>query len=284
MNESLEERMLERNKELDIRGEEIKDVVSQLQHSQSLIMHQEKMASVGQLAAGIAHEINNPNSYIKSNLNTLAGYLTKLPALTSPSQDENISNKLSYLLEDSQDIIHDCLDGTNRIHDIVNSLKTYSREEQKEDYKNFDPCLSINAAVKIVKCEIPTHAELILRLKENILINGAEGKLTQVISNLIVNSSHALENINGPGVISIELYQDGSKTYLDVSDNGHGMSQEVKEKAFEPFFTTKEVGKGTGLGLHITFDIIENYFNGNVQLVDTEPNGLCVRLIFPIIN
>ncbi len=283
MNEVLTSRVKSRNHELVKRGEEIADVMDKLKMSQSLIVHQEKMASVGQLAAGIAHEINNPNGFIIANLNSMKTYFKDIKPLINSTKEED-KKELAFILDDGMELLDDCLDGTQRIKEIVSSLKGYARGEHATDLHKFDPVKAIKDAIRITQNEVKYIANLKFQVLEHSFIFGTEGKLTQVMANLIINASHAIADLKSKDKhqILITLTDVEECVEISVTDDGPGMTEKTKQKAFEPFFTTKAVGKGTGLGLHIVFDIIENQFNGKLLLEDADPQGLTVRVRLPM--
>jgi len=261
--------------------QEKKQMEMQLKDSQARIIQQEKMASIGQLAAGVAHEINNPMGYISSNMSSLGRYVEKLSQFIHV-QEEAIEKcadpdtkaevailkkqiKLDYILNDLHNLITESLEGSQRVSKIVQDLKSFSREDKNE------PTLSdlneqIKSTINIVRNEIKYVAELDLRFGDIPPILCHPQQIGQVVMNLLVNAAHAItEN----GIITLTTSHVSNMIEVTISDNGSGISPENIKKIFEPFFTTKEPGKGTGLGLAISLDIIRKH-DGEL-MVESEP-------------
>jgi signal transduction histidine kinase len=252
----------------------------QLKDSQALIIQQEKMASIGQLAAGVAHEINNPMGYITSNLNSLGRYAEKLVQFlelqeltlekcTDQATRGAISElkrklKLDFVLKDVRELIAESLEGSKRVTKIVQDLKSFSRSEGNEAVRSdLNEC--IKSTINVVKNEIKYVAELDLQLGEIPPVICRPQQISQVVMNLLVNAAHAIVD---KGVITLRTEQVGDWVEISVSDTGSGIAPELMEKIFEPFFTTKEAGKGTGLGLAISIDIVRKH--GGELLVSSE--------------
>jgi signal transduction histidine kinase len=263
--------------ELAAKNEQLSQALDDLKHAQSTILQQDKMASIGQLAAGVAHEINNPMGFILSNLNTLEKYLTKLGVflqlqteallastngmseeflcLTAEVERQRKQLKIDFMLGDIGDLIHECLDGGQRVKTIVQNLKRFARLDE-EEWKVVDIIEGLESTLSIVWNEIKYKAEV---KKEygaipSILCN--IGQLNQVFMNLLVNAAQAIE---GRGEIRITTRCDADDILIEIADTGCGIPHDQLNRIFEPFFTTKEVGKGTGLGLSITYDIIKQH-------------------------
>jgi len=255
-------------------------VERQLKESQARIIQQEKMASIGQLAAGVAHEINNPIGYISSNINTLSKYVDKLAQFiesqsrviagcadeASKASIEELKRqiKLDYVIKDLRELIAESLEGAERVSKIVQDLKSFSRSETNETVLcDLNEC--IRSTINVVRNEIKYVAELDLRLGEIPQLLSRPQQISQVVMNLLVNAAHS---ISANGVISVATAVAGDAVEISVSDTGCGISPENLEKIFEPFFTTKEPGKGTGLGLAISCDIVRKH--GGELLVRSE--------------
>ncbi len=249
------------------------EVMTELKHAQSMLIQQEKMATVGQMAAGVAHEINNPTGYIKSNLNSMSKYIAML--------SKSLNGDDIELAEELKEIVTDCQEGITKIQDIVDSLKSYSHPGHESDSGCFSVDSAINNAIKLTHNEVKYFAEVITEIQSDQLIKGKEGHLTQVLSNLITNSVHAIHDSNKKeGKIRIRMELEQDKIHIWVDDNGPGMSDEQKQKCIEPFYTTKDVGKGTGLGLHISHDMVTRKLNGEMAFLDSKLGGLSVKLTF----
>lgn len=275
--------------------QEKKQMETQLRDSQARIIQQEKMASIGQLAAGVAHEINNPMGYISSNMSSLGRYVEKLSQFIQVQEqviekcaDQDTRSevemlkkqiKLDYILNDLRNLIAESLEGSQRVSKIVQDLKSFSREDKNE------PTLSdlndhIRSTINIVRNEIKYVAELNLQLGDIPPLLCHPQQIGQVVMNLLVNAAHA---ITEKGVITLTTSRVGNMIEVSVSDTGCGISQENIKKIFEPFFTTKAPGKGTGLGLAISLDIIRKH-DGEL-LVQSEPGrGTTFTMRLPIIE
>jgi two-component system NtrC family sensor kinase len=261
---------------------ELEQAHAELKATQSQILHSEKMASIGQLAAGVAHEINNPVGFVKSNLNTLGKYVAKLAAFME-HQEQVIADhadaeakeligrlrkeaKLNFLLEDALELQNESLDGIDRVSKIVQDLKSFSRVDQAE-YSNVDLNACLESTLNIVINELKYSATLEKELGELPLVACYPQQINQVLLNILVNAGHA---IGEKGEIRIRSWHQDDWVCLAISDSGCGIPEENLARLFEPFFTTKDVGKGTGLGLSISYDIIKKH--GGDILVESQLN------------
>lgn len=274
---------------------ELEKAYVDLKATQARVVQQEKMASIGQLAAGVAHEINNPMGFISSNLGTLGKYVARFNDFIQAQSDliETLADKdaaaalrdkrkalkLDYILEDGSELIKESLEGAERVRTIVKNLKSFSRVDEAE-CKDADINECIVSTINIVWNELKYKASLIKELGDIPLTKCYPQQLNQVFMNLLVNASHAIEK---QGEITVRTWHDNASIYASVSDTGCGMTSAVVNRIFEPFFTTKEVGKGTGLGLSITYDIIKNH-NGDIN-VESEPGkGTTFIVTLPIVE
>lgn len=250
------------------------------------LMQQEKMASLGQLAAGVAHELNNPLSFVYSNLSTLKNYLAdfekvlRYQSLPTHHIKESLNIDIDYLLADGNDLIEESLDGARRARDIINNLRTYSHPDDKSTAIT---CLNdlLRSAVKIAGTQIRNNSiiELQLSPEEPEIIANAN-QLNQVIINLIVNANQAVTA--GKGIITLSSGRYDNLCYIDIADNGSGIPAGIQHKIFEPFFTTKAVGQGTGLGLSLSKAIVEQH-SGSIELCHSDADGTLFRLLFPTV-
>jgi signal transduction histidine kinase len=249
------------------------------------LVQQEKMASLGQLAAGVAHELNSPLGFVHSNLDTLRVYLgdigkvVRYHCINTANIKDTLDIDIDYLLDDGKDIIDESLEGAVRACDIINNLRIYSHPDDKSTEV---ACLNglLETAVKIANTQIKYNSVLDLQLAEDKpRINANANQLNQVIINLILNADQAVPE--GKGIITLRCSNEGSSCYVDIADNGSGISAEIQHKIFEPFFTTKVVGQGTGLGLSLSKAIVEQH-SGTIELCHSNANGTLFRLHFPI--
>lgn len=252
-----------------------------LKAMQAQIIQQEKMASIGQLAAGVAHEINNPMGFITSNLTSLGKYASRLDTYIAalqqslyacphhPGLDEldrlRQKLKVDYIISDVTQLVEESLDGANRVRRIVQDLKSFSRVDQAESSRvNLNECLE--TTINIAWNELKYIATLERQFGELPPILCNPQQLNQVFLNLLVNAAQAMEK---PGTITVRTWSEPDWVCVAVSDTGKGMTEEVRRRVFEPFFTSKPTGKGTGLGLPISVDIVHKH-HGDIQ-VESEP-------------
>jgi len=264
-----------------------------LQTTQAQILHHEKMASIGQLAAGVAHEINNPIGYVSSNLNTLSKYLERLTGFitsqteiveraTGPEVQKELADlrqslKIDHTIKDIGPLIIETLDGTSRVGKIVQDLNTFSRVDTGERcMADVSECLesAINIVWNELKYKVTMHRDY-----ESIPpIKCYPQQLNQVFINLLINAGHAIE---GKGHLTVTTRAHESSVYISIADTGSGIAPEHLSRIFEPFFTTKEVGKGTGLGLSITYDIIKKH-QGDIAVDSTVGKGTTFTVRLPL--
>ena len=274
---------------------ELEKAYADLKATQARVVQQEKMASIGQLAAGVAHEINNPMGFISSNLSTLGKYVERFNVFIQ-AQSELIETlvgkdaaaalgekrkalKLDHILEDGIELIKESLEGAERVRTIVKNLKSFSRVDEAE-CKDADINECITSTINIAWNELKYKVKLVKELGEIPLTKCHPQELNQVFMNLLVNAAQAIEK---QGEITVRTWHESGSIYASVSDDGCGMPPQVINRIFEPFYTTKEVGKGTGLGLSITYDIVKKH-NGEIT-VESEPGkGTTFMLRLPIVD
>ena len=298
LEETVEERTLElqkTNQVLNKEKEEQLELNHQLKETQGHLVQSEKMASIGQLAAGVAHEINNPLGYIYSNLNTLKGYLTDLEDVatmaTEMANDLPSDNPLSvkfntlakeldleFLQEDLQDLVKESIEGATRAKKIVQDLRDFSRID-KQEREMFDVEEGISATLNIVNNELKYKADIVKEFGGVKPFECVGAQLNQVFMNLLVNAAHSIEDF---GTITVRTgYQDDDYVWIEVEDTGKGIPEDVKNKIFDPFFTTKPVGKGTGLGLSLSYKIIQDH-HGRFEVDSVVGKGTKFRVYLPI--
>ncbi len=286
---------------------ELEKANRELKEHQAQLVQSEKMASIGQLAAGVAHEINNPTGFIRSNLSTLLDYqadLKEFAARCSALQEvaagraretgdpeleeaagavaEAASRMdLEFILDDMAEAIGQCIEGADRIRAIVSDLKDFSHVDRPE-LEEADLNHGLKSTLNIAWNEIKYRAEVETDLGEIPLVRCYPQQLNQVFLNLLVNAAQAMEE---KGVIRIGtrcLSENGKRLVaVEISDTGKGIPSEVLPRIFDPFFTTKEVGKGTGLGLHIAYKIVERH-GGSILVESEEGRGTTFRVLLPV--
>ncbi|RAI86031.1 sensor histidine kinase [Algoriphagus yeomjeoni] len=282
-----------------IRTDELEQALRNLQNTQSQLVNQEKMASLGQLTAGIAHEINNPINFVSSNIMPLKRDIkdimeviefyrtTGAKEFTPESQKEakqlEEDLELEYVLDEVDQLLKGMDDGAKRTVEIVKGLRLFSRVDE-QDMKKVDVHDGINSTIILLNSTMPTKIRIVRDFGELPLVECLAGKINQVFMNIINNAVHALadhvDTIADP-IIELRTRSLGDFVSIEISDNGPGMPDHVKQRIFEPFFTTKAVGKGTGLGLSIVYSIIENH-KGTLEVITEEGQGTTFKITLPI--
>lgn len=281
------------------RTEELELTLKNLKNTQTQLVNQEKMASLGQLTAGIAHEINNPINFVSSNISPLKRDLKDILELmevyrkrgmeefseTSKSEISEIEEdiEIEYLIEEVDQLLHGMEDGAKRTVEIVRGLKLFSRVDE-QDVKKVEIHDGIDSTLILLNSSMTGRIKLIKEYQNIPMVECLAGKINQVFMNIISNAIHAMLDhpIEGrcPELRICTAYADGFVT-VKIGDNGPGMPDHIREKVFEPFFTTKPVGKGTGLGLSIVYTIIENH-KGTIEVESVENQGTVFIIRLPI--
>jgi PAS domain S-box-containing protein len=278
---------------LELKNRELGKAYRELKASQSAVVQQEKMASIGQLAAGVAHEINNPMGFISSNLGTLGKYMRKLSEFIDAQaeaaamieseevrehlKERRKSLKVDYIMEDVESLIKESLEGAERVKKIVQNLKSFSRVDEAE-FKAADINECIESTLNIVWNELKYKAEVKKDYGDIPLTKCYPQQLNQVFMNLLVNSAQAIEK---QGEIRIKTWNGDGKIKITIEDTGSGIPEETLGHIFEPFYTTKPVGKGTGLGLSISYDIVKKH-HGDIQVESEVGKGTRFTITIPV--
>lgn len=267
---------------------------NELEMSQRLTQS-EKLAALGQLAAGVAHEINNPIGYVNSNLGTLRQYfgifekiIQSYETSAGSIDPENGPNALKktlnfeFIRQDIDSTLSESQEGIVRVKNIVNDLKNFSRNDSNTEWIRFDLHKAIESTLNIVNYEIKYRADVILEFGKIPLVEGVPSQLNQVFLNLIMNAAQA----QPPGIrgkITIATGMLDEKVWIEVRDNGVGIAKENLTKIFEPFFTTKELGVGTGLGLSLSYGIIQKH-RGILTVSSELGFGTTFRIEIPVVQ
>ncbi|MEO9523927.1 ATP-binding protein [Marinobacter alexandrii] len=257
-----------------------------LEQANRQLLQSEKLAAIGQLAAGVAHEINNPVGYVYSNLQSLENYLTDLFRLTDAVDSaESLDNlkaikqniDYDFVRSDLKDLLAESREGIERVKTIISAMKDFSHIEEDE-FKPADLQRGIETTLNVVNNELKYKADIVKEFGDLPEIECIISQVNQVVMNLLVNAAHAIDDF---GTISIRTRQETDSVVIEVEDTGSGISRENINRIFEPFYTTKPIGKGTGLGLSLSFNIIEKH-GGQIEVESTPGIGTCFRITLPV--
>ncbi len=268
---------------------------AELKQAQNQLLQSEKLSSIGHLAAGVAHEINNPIGFVTSNFGTLKHYVDDMlsvinaydsvAASNSPSPDRfaavnslKVVVELDYLKGDVLPLLAETQQGLDRVKRIVQALKDFSRIDAVETWKEDDILQGIESTLSVVWNELKHNCDVRKEYGELPPVECVLPHLNQVFMNLLVNAAQAIE---GQGVVTIRTGRKGAEVWVEITDTGKGISDEVLAHIFDPFFTTKPVGKGTGLGLSVSYGIVERH-HGRIEVDSDVGKGTTFRVCLPI--
>ncbi len=279
--------ILERKKamlDLETQHQTLKQTLHELETTKEQLYQSEKLAAIGQLSAGIAHEINNPLAFVNSNFKALKSYIVTLqeainmhgkliqqlrapqnPTIDLTNFDKTYKkSQIDFIVNDLDSLVADSTEGLSRIHDIINNLLTFTRKDNTgTDFFNVNQ--GIESTLKILNNQTKYGITINKKLEEIPCINCNAGLLNQVFLNVLQNAIHA---VDGKGEITVKTSANDHNVFVSIRDNGCGIPDEIKRDIFNPFFTTKDVGKGTGLGLSISHSIIEKH-KGKININST---------------
>lgn len=279
---------------LEKEKEEQKVLINKLEDAHCQLLQSEKLASIGQLAAGVAHEINNPICFVNANLSSLKDYAGKLLMVLDAyescdahlQQDAAIAERLQQVRKDADidfvrsdigALITESLEGTERVRIIVQDLRDFSRAgEAVWEWANLHVCL--DSTLNVVRNEIRYKAEVIRDYGVLPQVECYPSQLNQVFMNLLINGA---QSIAGQGTITIRTGTEGEQVWVAISDTGSGIAPENMARIFDPFFTTKPVGKGTGLGLSLCYGIVERH-GGRIDVRSALGEGTTFTIRLPI--
>jgi two-component system, NtrC family, sensor kinase len=281
--------------ELKKRYAELSELNAKLSAAQDQLMQSEKLASIGQLAAGVAHEINNPIGYVYSNIGSLETYLgdlfrlldayeaaeADLPAGPTRAALEALRRELdvAFLKEDVPMLMGESKEGITRVKKIVQDLKDFSHVDSAAEWQWVDLHKGLDSTLNIVNNEIKYRADVVRDYGELPEVECLPMQLNQVFMNLAVNAAHAMGESRG--TITVRTGVDGEQVWIEFADNGCGIPEAVLPRIFDPFFTTKPVGKGTGLGLSLSYGIVQNH-HGRIEVDSEVGKGTTFRVTLPI--
>jgi signal transduction histidine kinase len=286
------------NKEQDT-NQKLETILSDLKETQSQLVQAEKMSSLGQLTAGVAHEINNPINFVYAGANTLKDLIEDLSSLireynslNSDLPAEEINRKLAEIdkkkkemyfdeiEDDIKGLVDDILHGAERTQAIVKSLRTFTRLDENE-LKQTNLHENLDSTLIILNTKLQDRVEIVKDYSEFLPdIECFAGPINQVFMNVISNAVQAIKDKGEIVVCTIHL-EASAQVQIEISDNGKGMSEETKQKLFDPFYTTKDVGEGTGLGLSIVHGIIEKH-KGEITVESELGKGSIFRIVLPV--
>jgi len=281
--------------ELLRRNAELMELNEKLSMAQEQLVQNEKLASIGQLAAGVAHEINNPIGYIFSNFGTLEGYIVDLLQMLKAyeSAEEDVSNAdtraalrsmreridLDYLVEDIPVLMSQSKEGITRVRKIVQDLKDFSRVDANQEWQWADINQGIESTLNIVNNEVKYKADVVKEFGNIPEIECLPSQINQVILNIVVNAAHAISGERGTITIRTGLVDD--RVQIAISDTGCGIPKEALSRIFDPFFTTKPIGTGTGLGLSLSYGIIQKH-GGQIKVESELGRGTTFTVLLPV--
>jgi signal transduction histidine kinase len=264
----------------------------ELKRTQMGLSHAEKLASIGQLAAGVAHEINNPVGYITSNSDTITKYMGRIReffdfvAVGAPAEritEREKELKIGFIMEDMVTLNKENREGLERISSIVKNLRDFSRIDTTREMADTDIKECLQTTLRIANNEIKYCADVKTDFGTNDPVLCNAGEINQVFLNIFVNAAQAIksQSRSDRGCISVRTWQDDTSVFCEIADDGPGMPEDVRKRVFEPFFTTKDVGKGTGLGMSISYDIIVNKHKGDISVSSEVGKGTRFLITLP---
>lgn len=277
------------------RNAELTELNNKLSHAHEQLVQSEKLVSIGLLAAGVAHEINNPIGFVFSNFNTLNAYLSDLfAALDAYQKAESCIAaqdvlteiralkdrlELDFLKQDVVALMSESQEGIARVRKIVQDLKEFSRVDSQQDWTWMDLHKGIDSTLNIINTEIKYKADVVKEYGQLPEIECLSSQINQVIMNVVVNAAHAIES--GRGRITIRTGAGEDVVWMEIEDTGCGIPKENLSRIFDPFYTTKPVGKGTGLGLSLSYGIIQAH-GGRIDVRSEVGKGTTFRITLPV--
>jgi signal transduction histidine kinase len=284
----LESTVKKRTSALVKKTDELKLEITQRKELETQLVHAQKMEAVGQLASGIAHEINSPSQFANDNIlflkEAVEGFISKLTGAENAPDDK----ELSFLKENAPDAVQQAQEGISRITTIVKSMKNFAYRDAESAKKPNDLNQAIKSTIVVATNEWKYHADVVTNLDETLqMVPCNVGEINQVVLNLVVNGAHAIRDrfeSKGKGEITITTkhYPSDDCAVISITDNGGGIPLKVQERIFEPFFTTKEVGVGTGQGLAIAHSVIVKSHNGQIWFQSVEGEGTTFYIKLPM--
>jgi signal transduction histidine kinase len=299
--EAMLNELTERNRSLQREKAEQEALVKKLADMQTHLLQSEKLAALGQLAAGVAHEINNPIGFVNSNLGSLEHYFVKLQRIldhveasearletlgvegqtfVTALRQLQLETDYAYLKEDIPALLAESREGVTRVKKIVQDLRDFSRADTRQEWEVVNLREGIESTLNIVHNEIKYHADVVMECDDLPRVECIPSQINQVFMNLLVNAAHAMPD-GKRGTITVRCRKMNEAAWVEIADTGIGIAKENLQRIFDPFYTTKPIGKGTGLGLSLSYGIVERH-QGRIE-VESEPGvGTTFRIILPI--
>jgi len=282
---TLENEVAERTIQLNKKNRELNDILIDLRNTQEQLVESEKMASLGQLTAGIAHEINNPINFVSSTISPLKRDFEEIKELIGKKFNGSANNsrisgendEVLFLLSEISSLLSGIEEGAKRTKNIVHGLRKFTRLDE-DTYKKVDLHEGLDSTLMLLNSKLRGKIEIIRKYGRIPLVECLPGKINQVFMNILSNAIHA---IDGNGKITISTRHKNAIVSISISDTGAGMTNQIKKRIFEPFFTTKEVGTGTGLGLSISYGIVDNH-GGRIKVKSTPEKGSSFVISLPV--
>jgi two-component system NtrC family sensor kinase len=281
-------------RQLAQRNLELESANAQLARTQEKLLQSDKLASIGQLAAGVAHEINNPIGYVHSNLGTLKEYTEAMAAMLEAYEEAIAAPDpaaerealrglrerldLGFTLQDLPQLLAESREGIERVRKIVQDLRDFSRAGRDETWSPIDLHRSLDTTLNIVWNELKYKAQVVRRYGALPPVPGLASELNQVFMNLLLNAAQAIPE---RGTIRIETEADADWAHVRICDSGPGVPEAIRAQIFEPFYTTKPVGQGTGLGLSISHGIVTRH-GGRIEVENPPEGGACFTVMLPL--
>jgi signal transduction histidine kinase len=302
----IENILKESREELKTKNKELTLALKTIIHTQNQLIQQEKLAGIGQMAAGVAHEINNPLGFVTVNVETLEEYFIAFSSVLAQYRElrsdiatiEHLPCKakidqvirveaekdVDFIMEDLPELFRDTIEGLNRMSKIIKGMRLFSRVDQQRVFEEYDLISGLRSTLLMAHNEIKHYAAVEKNLNDIPVIEAVGGEINQVLLNLIVNAAQAVKakESEESGIIKISTWHDTEFVYCAIEDNGIGIIPGNLHSIFNPFFTTKAVGQGTGMGLSISYDIIVHRHNGKISVESIPNNGAKFTVKLPI--